>query len=79
MSVMYRLTINLPNSSEGQKLELDGLGYFTNGSTVEVSEADAKKFKPFTRMEGIELKRVKAGTADTAETEGEESKTEEES
>lgn len=52
---MYKLKLNLPNSSRDQVVELDGVGRFTNGRTRKVSDEEAEKLRAFTHMEGIEL------------------------
>ena len=52
---MYKLKLNLPNSSRDQVVELDGAGRFANGRTRKVSDEEAKKLEAFTHMEGIEL------------------------
>ena len=52
---MYKLKLNLPNSSRDQVVELDGVGRFVNGRARKVSDEEAKKLEAFTHMEGIEL------------------------
>ena len=59
---MYKLKLNLPNSSRDQVVELDGVGRFTNGRIRKVSDEEAKKLKAFTHMEGIELIEVEDDT-----------------
>lgn len=42
---MYELKLNLPNVGRGVEVEIDGLGTFKNGTTVEVSKAQAENFR----------------------------------
>jgi hypothetical protein len=42
---MYTVEVNLPNVGKGQPVEIDGLGIFENGTTTEVSDADAQSFR----------------------------------
>lgn len=37
---MYRLTLDMPNSAAGTKVELDGLGIFENGKSYDIKEED---------------------------------------
>lgn len=42
---MYTVQIDMPTLPKGHEVEIDGLGQFENGSTVEVSKEDAEAFR----------------------------------
>jgi len=42
---MYEMTIDMDNLAKGADVEVDGLGLFKNGETVEVSDEDAENFR----------------------------------
>lgn len=42
---MYKLTLNLPNLSQGALVELDGLGVFANGEEHLIENSDADSFR----------------------------------
>lgn len=42
---MYKVTLNLPNLSQGAEVELDGLGIFKNGEEKLVSKDEADAFR----------------------------------
>lgn len=42
---MATMTINLPNRPQGSKVEVDGLGEFENGETVELSDEQLDSYE----------------------------------
>lgn len=42
---MYKLTLNLPNLSQGALVELDGLGVFANGEEHLIKNEEADNFR----------------------------------
>lgn len=42
---MATMTINLPNRPKGSKVEVDGLGEFVNGETVELTDEQLDNFE----------------------------------
>ena len=42
---MYKIQIDVPNLDKGALVELDSLGIYENGSTVEITEEQAEAFR----------------------------------
>jgi hypothetical protein len=43
----YTITVNLPSTGKGQKVQIPGLGTFKNGQTAEVTKEMADAFRTF--------------------------------
>jgi hypothetical protein len=44
---VYTITINLPNTPQGQEVQIPGLGTYKNGSTNTVTKEEADAFRAY--------------------------------
>lgn len=52
----YKVTLNLPNHSKGQMVELEGIGHFENGKMYLIDNPEVLKYQ---KTEGIEVVETK--------------------
>jgi hypothetical protein len=59
---MYKITVNLPGTPQGEEVEIAGIGRIKNGSTYEVSQEEAELFRT------LHPRPVEAGRGEGGET-----------